>query len=191
MVPSSGTTCSVGRETPLPRADRGRQNDTMTDSEPDAHVIGPGLLATPFTADQIREATGDGKTIRLLIEQPQGSRNIRVNRFRETDADGATLDRWSSGPDGVVQGEISSARVSWRDLQAHAAFPAECTVLSSESLSLPIGRVDCLRYDVRESLESAPATFWFSVKHPGMPVQYEAPAEGGLRRTTIVAIEWQ
>lgn len=163
----------------------------MIDSEPDAHVIGPGLLATPFTADEIRAATGNGKTIRVLVEEPLGSQEFRVNRFRETDADGATLDRWSSGADGVVQGEISSARVAWRDLQAHAAFPADRTVLSSETLSLPIGTVDCLRYDVRETPEAEPATFWFSVKHPGMPVRYESPAEGGVVRTTIVAIEWQ
>ena len=163
----------------------------MNDSEPDAHVIGPGLLATPFTADEIRDATGGGKTIRLLVEEPQGARYFRVNRFRETDADGATLDRWRSGVDGVVEGEISSARVSWRELQAHAAFPAERTVLSSETLSLPIGRVRCLRYDVRESQEAEPATFWFSVAHPGMPVRYEAQVDGGVQRTTIVAIERQ
>lgn len=161
----------------------------MTDSELDAHVIGPGLLATPFTADQIREATGDGKTIRLLVEEPNGARGFRVNRFRETDADGATLDRWRSGTTGVVEGEIASARVTWRDLQAHAAFPADRTVLSSETLSLPIGRLDCLRYDVRESPEAEPSTFWFSVKHPGMPVRYDAPSEGGVQRTTIVAID--
>ncbi|MDP3952095.1 hypothetical protein [Microbacterium sp.] len=162
----------------------------MSDSEPDAHVIGEGLLATPFTADEIREATGAGKTIRLLVEEPQGARYLRVNRFRETDADGATLDRWRSGVDRVVEGDISSARVSWRDLQAHAAFPAERTVLSSETLSLPIGRLECLRYDVRDGPEAAPATFWFAMTHPGMPVRYEAPVDGGVERTTIVAIEW-
>lgn len=162
----------------------------MSDSEPDAHVIGPGLLATPFTADEIRAATGGGKTIRLLVEGPQGARYFRVNRFRDTDADGATLDRWRSGVDGVVEGEISSSRVSWRELQAHAAFPAERTVLSSETLSLPIGRLACLRYDVRESPEAAPATFWFAMTRPGMPVRYDAPVDGGVERTTIVAIEW-
>lgn len=177
MVQWSATTCSAGRE-------------IMSDSEHDAHVLGPGLLATPFTADEIREATGNGKTIRVLIEEPNGARDFRVNRFRETDADGATLDRWSSGEDGVVQGEIASARVTWRDLQAHAAFPADRTVLSSETLSLPIGLVECLRYEVRESPEAEPATFWFSMKHPGMPVQYETPAERGVLRTTIVAIDW-
>lgn len=163
----------------------------MTDSEPDAHVIGPGLLATPFTADEIREATGDGKTIRLLVEEPGRAQHFRLNRFRETDAAGATLERWNSGSDGVVQGEISRTRVTWRDLQAHAAFPADRTVLSSETLSLPIGLVDCLRYDVREEPDAEPSTFWFSMRHPGMPVRYETPVDGGALRTTIVAIEWE
>lgn len=162
----------------------------MIDSDPDAHTLGPGLLATPFTSDEIREASGNGKTIRLLIEGSEGSRQFRVNRFRAIDADGAMLDRWNSGADRVVEGKIASAWVTWRDLQAHAAFPADRTVLSSETLSLPIGRVECLRYDVRASPDAEPATFWFSVTHPGMPVQYEAPVDGGVLRTTIVAIDW-
>ena len=162
----------------------------MNDSDSDAHIIGPGLLATPFTADEIREATGNGKTIRLLIEGPESSREFRVNRFREADAEGATLDRWTSNADGVLQGDISTSRVTWHDLQAHAAFPAERTTLSTETLSLPIGHVDCLRYDVRENPEASPMTFWFSMKHPGMPVQFDAPVEGGVRRTTVVSIIW-
>ncbi|MFB7249239.1 hypothetical protein [Microbacterium sp. NPDC056234] len=162
----------------------------MIDADPEAHVLGPGLLPTPFTAEEIRRATGGGKTIRIQIENPDGSRSLRVNRFRETDAEGATLDRWASGPTGIVEGEISSGRVTWTELQGHAAFPSDRTVLSSETLDLPIGRVDCLRYDVRDSADAEPTAFWFSVAHPGMPVRYETPVDGGIQRTTVIAIEW-
>jgi len=162
----------------------------MSDADPDAHLLGPGLLPTPFTADEIRRATGGGKTIRIEVENPDGTRTIRVNRFRETDAEGATLDRWAAGPTGIVDGEIASSRVAWTDLQRHAAFPSDRTVLSTEALDLPIGRVDCLRYDVRETPDAEPATFWFSVAHPGMPVRFETALDDGIQRTTVIAIEW-
>lgn len=155
----------------------------------DAHILGPDILPTPFTADEIREAARGVKTIRMLVEEPDGTAVLRVNRFRDSDADGATLERWQSGPTGIIEGEITSSRVTWAQLQAHAAFPADSTVLSSESLELPIGRVDCLRYDVRESADAAAETFWFAVAHPGMPVRYELPVDGGTRRTTVIAIE--
>ncbi|WP_407358740.1 hypothetical protein LTA6_000913 [Microbacterium sp. LTA6] len=154
-------------------------------SASDPHLIGPGLLPTPFTAAQIRDATGAGKTIRLRVELPDGSDFERVNRFRETDAEGATLDRWSSdAPD-----DVASGRVTWVELQGHAAFPAERTTLSTETLELPIGRVECLRYVTRDAPDAEPETFWFSIAHPGMPVRYEAPADGGVIRTTVVSIE--
>ncbi|WP_243228870.1 DUF3108 domain-containing protein [Microbacterium sp. CIAB417] len=161
----------------------------MIDADPDAHLLGPGLLPTPFTADEIRAAAGSGKTIRILVEHPDGTRTLRVNRFRDTDADGATLERWTSGETGIVEGAISSGRVTWSELQGHAAFPSDRTTLSTETLDLPIGRVDCLRYEVRENPDAAPDTFWFSVAHPGMPVRFETTVDGGVQRTTVVAIE--
>lgn len=139
----------------------------------DPHILGPGLLPTPFTADEIRDATGAGKTIEILVESG-GTASARYNRFRETDAEGATLDRWTAdAPD-----EVSSNRVTWAELQGHAAFDADTTSVSTESLSLALGEVDCLRYD------TADGTFWFSLAHPGMPVRYESGGE----RSTVVRI---
>lgn len=160
----------------------------MIDADP--HFLGPGFLPTPFTAEEIRSASGSGKTIRLLVEEPDGSRYFRVNRFSETDAEGATLERWRSGPTGIVEGTIDRSRVTWRELQGHAAFPADHTVLSTEMLDLPIGRVECLRYAVCRAADAATETFWFSVTYPGMPVRYELPMDGGVQRMTVIAIEW-
>jgi len=145
----------------------------MTD--PDPHLLGPGLLPTPFTAAEIREATGTGKLIRLLLEGPDGPMGEHVNRFRDTDEEGATLDRWAAeDPNAVV-----SNRVTWAELQGHAAFDADTTSVSTVSLSSPLGELTCRRYDTDDGV------FWFSVAHPGMPVQYESD---GLR-TTVLSIE--
>lgn len=142
----------------------------------DPHVLGPGLLPTPFTAAEIREATGRGKTISIRVDLPDGTTGMRFNRFSEADADGATLERWSLDD----RSDLTADRVTWRELQQHAAFDAETTSVSTESLTIPLGAVECLRYDTEAGV------FWFSTAHPGMPVQYESD---GIR-TTVIGVEY-
>ena len=148
---------------------------TVYMTDPDPHLLGPGLLPTPFTAAEIRDATGTGLVIHLLLEGPDGPMGEHVNRFRDVDDEGATLDRWAAeDPNAVV-----SNRVTWTELQGHAAFDAGTTSVSTVSLSTPLGALTCRRYDTDDGV------FWFSVDHPGMPVQYESD---GLR-TTVLSIE--
>jgi hypothetical protein len=150
----------------------------------DPHILGPGILPTPFTAAEIREETGSGTTIRLRIEHPDGTVGERMNRFRDTDAEGATLERWATDdPDAVV-----ASRVTWAELQAHAAFPTDGTSVSTEALETPFGTLDCRRYDTAEEPGGPVASFWFSLAHPGMPVRFEVAVGGGVMRTTVVEI---
>ncbi|WP_309064826.1 hypothetical protein [Microbacterium sp.] len=152
----------------------------------DDHVLGPGLLPTPFTAAEIRESSRAGKTILLRVEQPDGTSYERVNRFRDGDDEGATLEQWRTD----APGELSSRRVTWRELQEHAAFAADRTTVTSETVDLPLGRLECLRYETRDEPDAVPATFWFALAHPGMPVRFDAPAAGGgVIRTTVLEVE--
>ncbi|ANJ28437.1 hypothetical protein [Agromyces aureus] len=155
------------------------------------HLLGPGLLPTPFTAGEIRAASGSGKRIRLLVEMPGGERFERVNRFVDLDDEGATLEQWRLDAAGEPDGEVTSERVTWRELQEHAAFPAEATARTSVVLASPLGTLDCLRYEVRhgEGDDASIMTFWFALAHPGMPVRYEIPTPGGLMRTTMLAVD--
>ncbi|MFF2388434.1 hypothetical protein [Agromyces sp. NPDC058104] len=160
----------------------------------DPHVLGPGLLPTPFTAEEIRAAAGTGKTIRLLVELPGGERFERVNRFSDCDAEGATLEQWRLDAAGAVDGVVTTERVTWRELQEHAAFPAEHTRRTSATLALDdggLGTLDCLHYEARhgDGDASQPSRFWFALDHPGMPVRYEIPTPSGVMRTTVVAVE--
>ncbi|MBO9627460.1 MAG: hypothetical protein J7484_13955 [Microbacterium sp.] len=141
----------------------------------DPRVLGPGLLPTPFTADEIRAAAGSGLTIGIRIDLPDGSTATRVNRFSETDADGATLERWSLAD----RSDVSADRVTWLDLQRHAAFDAATTTASTETLSTPLGDLACLRYDTEDGV------YWFALAHPGMPVRYESDGV----RTTVESIQ--
>ncbi|UJP09271.1 DUF3108 domain-containing protein [Microbacterium sp. KUDC0406] len=148
----------------------------------DDHVLGPGLLPTPFTAAQIRDASRSGKEIRMLVEQADGTSSERLNRFHGADDEGATLDQWNAD----TPAEVSSRRVSWNELQEHAAFPIDSTTSSRETVDLPLGRLECLRYDTTGGQETA--TFWLSPAHPGMPVRYEFRTDAGTMRTTVLDI---
>lgn len=150
----------------------------------DPHVLGDGLLPTPFTAEEIRQAAGDGLTVVLFVESPDGSRHERVNRFEQTDAEGATLRAWfTEAPDEAV-----TSRVTWRELQEHASFPRAHTTVTDEELALPFGRVRCRRYEIADAPDAPVETYWFSLEHPGMPVRYEVPLDGGMLRTTVRSI---
>lgn len=163
-------------------------------AQSDPHLLGPGLLPTPFTAAEIRSATGRGKTIRILVEGPTELRYERINRFTDCDDEGATLSRWRlaavGAPVDAVDGEASSARVTWLELQRHAAFPTDRTTVAEDEVELPLGRFACLRYDTREDEPDAPVeTFWFAPEHPGMPVRYAVPTPAGLVVNSVVSID--
>ena len=146
----------------------------------------PTNAPTPFTAEEIRAGCPDGRTITLLVEPAGGAPFRRVNRYRDGDAEGVTVERWTLGPDGERVGEVEATRSTWLELQAHASFPSAVTTVTRESVTLPFGVVEALRYRVGTGAEAA--TFWFAMAHPGMPVRYESPsAAGGLDRTTVVS----
>ena len=150
----------------------------------DPHVLGEGLLPTPFSAEEIRVGCPAGRTLRLRVEPRGGAPYERLNRFVDCDAEGATIESWVVGPEGE-RVELSTDRSTWLDLQRHAAFPAATTRRREETLDLPVGRVDCLVYQ-----RDSGARFAFGRGFAGMPVRYEIPdGAGGVDITTMVADE--
>ena len=155
----------------------------MTSDDP--HVLAPGMAPTPFTAAEIRSGCPEGRTITLLVEPATGSPWRRVNRFVATDHVGATLERWRVGPDGQPEGEVAASRLTWLQLQGHASYPADVVTIAPDTVDLPMGSFDALRYTVED--DDGVATFWFAPAFPGMPVRYESPADGsGIDRTTMI-----
>ncbi len=148
----------------------------------DPHVLGDGLLPTPFSAAEIRDGCPVGRTIRLLVEPAAGASYERMNRFADCDAEGATIESWVVGVGGEPV-DLSTDRTTWLDLQRHASFPAATTRRTEETVDLPVGRVECLVY-TRDS----GARFVFAKDHAGMPARYELPdGAGGVDVTTMVA----
>ncbi|MBS1907539.1 MAG: hypothetical protein JST33_13430 [Actinobacteria bacterium] len=113
---------------------------------------------------------------------PDGTVTERISRYSAGDDEGALLESHPAGSPETASGD----RVTWRELQAHAAFPADRTTVGTETIAHPLGRLECLRYDVRG--DDGGTVFWFALAHPGMPVRFETTDAEGTTRTIVQEI---
>jgi hypothetical protein len=156
----------------------------MADELRDPRVLAPGRAPSPFTADEIRGGCPAGRTIRLLVDVAGETSFHRVNRFLDCDEAGATLERSRESLDGSPLGRTEVDRVTWLDLQAHASFPADETTIEAERIETAIGRLDCLRYTVRDG--ATEEVFWFAAELPGMPIRFLTRVDGQVVTTVSV-----
>jgi hypothetical protein len=144
----------------------------------DLRVLRPDHLPTPFTAAEIREASRDGRTVRMLVLEQGVDPYVRVTRFVSGDADGGEREVWTESPDGRQLTEPERGRATWLELQEHASMPADATRIDEETIDIPAGRYDCLRYTRIDG--DTIDTFWFARKAPGMPLRFEERVRGAL-----------
>jgi hypothetical protein len=145
----------------------------------DPRVLGPDLAPTPFTAEEIRAACPAGRTIGLLVEAAGEAPSLRFTRFITSDESGTTMER---GP--LAGGDVTRVQVTWGELQAHAAFPSAATTVVEESIELPLGELECLRYTVKDG--DGEDVFWFATALPGMPVRSSRLENGRVVTTTTM-----
>lgn len=94
----------------------------MADENPDPHILAPGRAPTPFTADQIRDASKPGKAIRRLVEAEGETPFHLVSRYVECDETGATMERSQLSLDGSPLGELDCLRYTVRDGATEEVF---------------------------------------------------------------------
>ena len=163
----------------------------------------PDLLAPgdpPFTADQIRAATPEGRQYRYRIEQPGKPPFIQIIELVDVDADGATLRQRSvaadaependapdaaPGPASQAPDQSAAARVSWATLEGHGRSPAAATRVHAEKITVPAGTFDCLRYTIRKGEQVTRS--WFARALPGAPIQQEV-VHGKIRAFRMVLL---
>ena len=150
----------------------------------DPHVLAPGQAPTPFTAAEIRDDCAVGKVVRVLVEIDAEPPYQRVTRYVECDDSGATLERSDLALDGTSLEDPEIDRVTWLDLQGHAAFPADDTVIASETIDTPLGELDCMRYTVQDG--PSEKVLWFAKGLPGMPVRFVTQLDGTVGMTVSV-----
>jgi len=134
------------------------------------------VYPAPFTAEQIRDATKNGRTYRYKVEMPNKPTREYSITFRKVDQGGAE----------VFSGADSSKRMGWLTLQQHAEFPKDKVTTRDEKLKTPAGKFECVVYEVAGE-DGEVWTYYFAKKLPGAPVFFYVERDGKrLRTTTLV-----
>jgi hypothetical protein len=134
------------------------------------------VYPAPFTAEQIRAATKNGRTYRYKVELPNKPTREYAITFRKVDDVGAE----------IFAGGESSKRMGWLALQQQSEFPKDKVTTRDEKLKTPAGKFECIVYEVAGE-DGEVFTYYFAKKLPGAPVFFYIERNGKrLRTTTLV-----
>jgi hypothetical protein len=134
------------------------------------------VYPAPFTAEQIRAATKNGRTYRYKVEMPNKPTREYAITFRKVDEVGAE----------IFSGGDNSKRMGWLALQQQAEFPKDKVTTRDEKLKTPAGKFECIVYEVAGE-DAEVWTYYFAKKLPGAPVFFYVERNGKrLRTTTLV-----
>lgn len=147
----------------------------MTTTDP--HLLDPAHLPTPFSAAEIRDGCRVGRHVRMLVVEGDGKPYIHNITFVTCDAEGAVQEFLDESPDGEPLAPKTQRRSTWLQLQGHASMPSATTVREPDTIDIPVGRFECLRYTRTE--EDGVSTFWFALASPGLPLKFEERAPDG------------
>jgi hypothetical protein len=140
---------------------------------------------TPYTAEQIRDATKVGRTYEFIIEKPDGPPERLRMKFVAVTAQGTTVESVPLDGTGKPKGEMKRAESTWAELRDHARYPKAGTTIEETTTITPAGTFACKRYTV---VEQKPAgeertVACFASDLPGPPVELRKEMGGQLVMT--------
>ena len=147
-------------------------------SASDADVPAP----YPFSVYEIRAGCPLGRVIEYRVEKAGAPPTLE--RWAFTPLDGATVSITTSRFDaeGKPVGSPTTEQAKWTELHEHARFPRAETQIYNESLTVPAGTFDVMRYVVTKgaSGDKPPEvkTYWFARTLAGPPVKVEMIKDG-------------
>ncbi|HSO38819.1 MAG TPA: hypothetical protein VLT33_40090 [Labilithrix sp.] len=150
------------------------KRDAPAASRPSASSKG-AVAAAPFSWEQIRAATKNGRTYRYRVEVPGKPAKERVLTFTKVDESGAE----------IFAGGDAPRRMGWQALQKDAEFPKDKLTVHEESVKLPGGKFDCVVYEVRGDAGET-WTYFFAKSLPGAPVLFYTEQDGRRVKTTTL-----
>jgi hypothetical protein len=136
----------------------------------EANRLQPEHLPTPFSAAQIRTACPAGRVIIFRIEQAGKEPFLQISTFAAATETDVRITAHMETPAGTPLGEPREMRSPWRDLQAHASFPAAVTTVSEETVSVPAGTFRCWIFTVQTAPDTVQCLA-FAQDLPGPPIR--------------------
>jgi ATP-dependent Clp protease ATP-binding subunit ClpA len=155
-------------------------------AQPDAKEE-PELADSPFTADQIKDATKTGRSYRYRVEANR-RREIEVITFKSVEGEHAELETRTETEDGKEL-DKATKRITWEELRKHAAFPKSQVTTREETITVPAGKFDCVVYVVKDPRSSETSSFFFAKSLPGAPVLFFTTDKTGATITTRTLLE--
>ena len=156
--------------------------DTLRDPLPEEPEV--NLTEAPFSAAVLRDGLKD---MELVVETTRGAEVERVRwAFLNPDEEGATLRTTAA------DGETTDARVTWRELESHAEFPADQTGRAEAGVTVAMGEFDAWMFTVEMS-DGPTTTYWFAKDQPGPPVLMVSELDGEtlLRMEVVERTNWR
>lgn len=148
-----------------------------TDLPPQHHRLADDRHPTPFSAEQIRAACAPGRLNAYLVVAAGADAYVDTWWFESGDEEGAEMAHLRSTAAGVPLGEPETSRATWRELQAHASYPAATTEVTTGQITTAAGTFDAWCYLTRgEAGEVTRA--WFARTLPGPPVLMVTEKDG-------------
>lgn len=153
---------------------------------PETNRLKPDHAPTPFSADEIRAGCPPGRVITWRVTATDlPAPMLQTFTFDESKTGKAVFRATMTTEDGAPKGAARTASVAWKDLQAHASYPAARTTITGERIETEGGTFDCWLYTVRDAAnpDHLETEAWFAKDLPGPPVRLKQYAEGKVVRT--------
>jgi hypothetical protein len=135
-----------------------------------------GVAPYPYSVFQLRAGCPLGRVVEYRVEKAGEPPSTERWAFTPLDADTVRVTTTRFDAEGKQMGQPTDESAKWTELHEHARFPSAQTQIFNESLSIPAGTFDVMRYVVTKG--DSMSTFWFARSLPGPPVKLEMVKEG-------------
>lgn len=136
------------------------------------------FLPTPYTAEQIRDATWVGRRYRFRIESQGSPVVLSEFMFLSVSEEGCRFRHQNFDEGGTALEYPIEVDAVWSELRDHARFPAEGNSVTKGETTTPAGTYSVRIYEIREG--GVTSRYHFAVDLPGPPVHMESEVDGRI-----------
>ena len=139
-------------------------------------AMAKGWLETPFTAEQIHVACGNGTKMSLLFIDAKGTRTIRDWLFHAATDKDVLVQSVTRDDAGNVVDPLADMKHTWEELQRHARYRNDDATRARSEFETRLGHFEGWVYDVNDVGPDGSPTqtrLWFADRLPGPPLRME------------------